>query len=128
MQELHLHHEGCAGVIATAHVQDRELGTFHQRELLARKVGEAFDLLVSGALEKIVEEAPEQLGCDAKMRRKTKSFLRARRKINAPKSVSRRRLSKARFRRHTPRISRKRNVAGADASAPMSARLFCGGP
>ncbi len=61
VDELHFHHERRARPVAAAHIQDRQLGARHQRELLARQVLDDLDGLVARPLEQVVEQAAEDV-------------------------------------------------------------------
>jgi hypothetical protein len=68
MEKLHLDHERRPRSITTPHVQDRQLCAGYKRKLLARQVFDPFDRAVALPIEKVVQQAAEDirvLGKDA---------------------------------------------------------------
>ena len=61
VDELHLDHERRARPVPAPDVEDRELGPLRQGKLLARQVLDLLDGLGVGALEQVVEQAPEDV-------------------------------------------------------------------
>jgi hypothetical protein len=61
MDELHLDHEGRARAVLAADVEDGQLCSLGQGQLLAREVVERDDGLIARALEEVVQEAAENV-------------------------------------------------------------------
>jgi hypothetical protein len=61
VDELHLHDKGCPSAVPAPNVQDGQLRSDHEGKLLAWQVLDGLDGVVAGALEQVVEQAPQDV-------------------------------------------------------------------